>query len=319
MRLRLAGPASAALLLLLLVLAGAEALAQQRTPFGISPVESAPVPGGGAITAYILAKQAEFYRLMTRAVGALRTDPAALWTLLTLAFGYGVFHAAGPGHGKAVISAYIVANERALLRGVLIACLAALLQAAMAIAIVVLFVIILGTTGRSVSAAVHAVEIATFAALVGFGGWLAWRKARSMRLAFASGPAGAGEDCGHFHLPGPREALAMNWREAGGVIVAAGLRPCAGAVIILVFALSQGLFLAGGAAVLAMSAGTALTTSLIAALAVFMKMTALRLASGRGGFARIMSVVEFLAALAVLALGALLLWGYLSGQMPRGG
>jgi ABC-type nickel/cobalt efflux system permease component RcnA len=290
--------------------------AQQRVPFGVSPGERLPAAvDAGGFTGWLLARQAEFYRLLTRTVSALRSDPSAFWALMGLAFAYGVFHASGPGHGKAVIAAYIVANERALRRGVLIACLAALLQAAMAIAIVVAFVLVMGGTARGITGAVHVVEVATFAALAAFGAWLAWRKARSLRVAF--GGAAPANGCDHVHLPGPREALAMNWREAGGVVVAAGLRPCAGAVIVLVFALSQGLFLAGGAAVLAMSAGTALTTSLIAALAVFMKMNALRLAAGRGGFTRVVAVMEFLAALAVLALGLLLLHGYLTGAMPR--
>jgi ABC-type nickel/cobalt efflux system permease component RcnA len=304
-----------AVVLLVACCAACVAWAQARTPFGVAPAESAPSPGGGPVAAWILAKQAEFYRLMTRAVIALRTDGAAVWTLVTLAFFYGVFHAAGPGHGKAVISAYIVASERALKRGILIAGLAALLQALMAVLVVAAVVQVAGATGRAVTATVHWVEIAAFAALAGFGAWLAWRKGRNLALAFGYGPPAA---CDHFHMPPPGEALRMNWREAAGVVLAAGLRPCAGAVIVLMFALAQQLYWAGIAAVLAMSAGTAVTTAAVASLAVFMKGAALRLASGRSSYARIVSALEFLAALAVLLLGLMLLYGYLAGAMPRG-
>ena len=75
------------------------------------------------------------------------------------------------------------------------------------------------------------------------------------------------------------------WREYAGVVFAAGLRPCAGALILLVFAASQGLIGAGIGAVFAMALGTALTTSIIALSAVFMKEVALRAAGGRARYA----------------------------------
>ena len=76
-------------------------------------------------------------------------------------------------------------------------------------------------------------------------------------------------------------------------MVAAGIRPCAGAIIVLVFALSQGLFAAGIAATFAMAVGTALTTSAIAAIAVFAKALAVRAAQGRGAYgARVIAGVE---------------------------
>ena len=58
------------------------------------------------------------------------------------------------------------------------------------------------------------------------------------------------------------------------------IRPCAGAPIVLVFALAQGLFAAGIAATFAMAVGTVLTTGAIAAIAVFAKNLALRVAGG---------------------------------------
>jgi ABC-type nickel/cobalt efflux system permease component RcnA len=94
------------------------------------------------------------------------------------------------------------------------------------------------------------------------------------------------------------------------VVLAAGIRPCAGAIVVLVFALSQGLFAAGMAATVAMALGTALTTGAIAALAVFAKALALRVAGGRGaGGALAMAGVELLAAAFVLVLGLTLLFG----------
>jgi nickel/cobalt exporter len=99
-------------------------------------------------------------------------------------------------------------------------------------------------------------------------------------------------------------------KDMAGVVLAAGLRPCAGALIVLVFALSQGLFAAGIAATFAMALGTALTTGAIAALAVYAKLLALRLAGGRGAAGEVLvAALELTAAAFVAVLGSTLLIG----------
>ncbi|HXF87232.1 MAG TPA: DUF1007 family protein, partial [Xanthobacteraceae bacterium] len=86
-------------------------------------------PAGGGIAGWILAKQAEFYRDMSQAIRSAKQDGTAVWTLLLLSFLYGIFHAAGPGHGKAVISSYVIANEETWWRGVVLSFASAFLQA----------------------------------------------------------------------------------------------------------------------------------------------------------------------------------------------
>src|ERR671912_637152 len=103
--------------------------------------EGAPAPNGFGAT--ILSLQSSFYRGLQSAVTALKESGAAPWSLLGLGFAYGVFHAAGPGHGKAVIAAYVVANERALARGFGLSLAAALLQAAVAVLVVSVAAILL--------------------------------------------------------------------------------------------------------------------------------------------------------------------------------
>jgi ABC-type nickel/cobalt efflux system permease component RcnA len=112
-------------------------------------------------------------------------------------------------------------------------------------------------------------------------------------------------------MPPPEELSRLTrWRDMAGVALAAGIRPCAGALVVLVFALSQGLFAAGIAATFAMALGTALTTGAIAALAVFAKALALRAAGGRGMIGAVaIAGLELLAAAFVLVLGLSLLLG----------
>jgi nickel/cobalt transporter (NicO) family protein len=282
-----------------------------KSPFGVGMREG----GGGAtgLVGWILATQSAFYRSLTAALKALKTDSGAVWALIGLSFAYGVFHAAGPGHGKAVISAYIVANESALKRGVGMAWAAALLQAVVAVALVTVLAGVLNLTAGAMTAVTNGVEIASFAAVACLGAVLLWRKADALAGLLTGNSARAAAcapDCGHAHLPGPQQAARLPWRDAAAAVVAAGLRPCSGAIIVLVFALSQGVFGVGIAATLAMALGVALTTGALAALAVFAKGAALRLAGGRGEAGLIgLRSLEVLAAAMVLALGLALVFG----------
>lgn len=325
---------SGCLLFALLLLAAPlqDALAQARNPFSVGISE-----GGGqasGLTGWILAQQQRFDMLMRGAVRAISTDPSALWSLLGLAFAYGVFHAAGPGHGKAVLAAYLVANERALKRGLVMAGLAALLQAAVAISLVGGLSLLLGASGQVMRKTAEFVEIGSYAAIALVGLFLVWRKGQALltdwRLARPK-QAGAvasrfqctaaddpvhmhGPGCGHFHMPDPAKlGGAFAWRDAAGAVVAAGLRPCSGAILVLVFSAAQGIFLAGVGATLAMALGTAATTGLIAVLAVHARNLAQRLSAGRGARGLFfLRGLELVAALAVLLLGAGLLTGSLA-------
>ncbi|WP_020177505.1 hypothetical protein [Methylopila sp. M107] len=244
----------------------------------------------------------------------MKDSPAALATLAALSFGYGVFHAAGPGHGKAVISSYLIATGDGFRRGVALSAVAALLQAVTAVAVVGVFAVALKATSMAMVGATWWIEAASYAAVVAVGLWLVWRKGRSFVRALQGRSSHVhGPDCAHGHGVDPRVAEGkIDWRQAGGAVLAIGLRPCTGALVTLVFALAQGVFLAGIAAVFAMAAGTAVTVAGIAALAVAAKATALRIASARpGAGAAIVAGLETLAALLILGLGALLLGGLL--------
>ncbi|MGO4388202.1 nickel/cobalt transporter [Microvirga sp. 2YAF29] len=283
-----------------------------RSPFGMGIREAAP---SGAIGAWILSVQSGFYASLQAGVRSLKDSGDAFWSLLFVGFAYGVFHAAGPGHGKGVISAYLVADEKALRKGLLLSLAAALVQAVVAILIVCTVSLALRATASTMNKLAMNVELASFIAVALLGLAITWRKAGKVLgvMALARNPSATvqEEGCDHVHMPPPEELSRLTrWRDMAGVALAAGIRPCAGALIVLVFSLSQGLFAAGIAATFAMALGTALTTSAIAALAVFFKAMALRIAGGRGASGAIaIAGLELLAAAFVFVLGASLLYG----------
>jgi len=308
----------------------ATAAAQGAHPFGVP--ESGGAAGPGWLSGFfgqVSIWQTHFYRQLTGAVRAWQDDGGAAWVLVGLSFAYGVFHALGPGHGKAVISSYVLANRQTARNGALLALLSALIQALVAIALVAVLAMVFNATAAAMNAATRWLELASYALVTALGAWLVWAKAiRPLRARAAASPLGHdhhGHDhhghahdcgCGHAHAPEPeRVAGPLDWRRAGSAILAVGLRPCSGALIVLVFALSQGFFLAGVAAALAMGLGTGLTVAALACLAVAAGGAANRLGRrlSSAGAARLRYGVEALAAFAVLLLGVMLLGGVVAG------
>lgn len=313
---------------LALAIASAATLAHAQSPLGIGSAEPGFNTTGtfGSLFGWINAQQQGFYRMMTGALKDMRDNPWAASTLVGLSFAYGVFHAAGPGHGKAVISSYMLANELELKRGVLLSFLSSILQGIVAILLVGAAYLFLRGTTVSMTDATRALEIGSYALIALFGAWLLYKKLRpAERRASTLGAQAvevhddhdhhhhhAGEvcsTCGHAHAPDPSllkgDRFAL--REAWSAIVAVGLRPCSGALIVLSFALLNGLYLGGMLAVLAMSIGTAITVSILATLAVTAKGAALRFAGNGSAALRVGTAIEIGGAALVMILGLLLL------------
>jgi len=313
-----------------------------QTPFGGPRPTAEPQVGG--IVGWLLARQSEFYREMSSAIRAAKSDGSAVWTLLAISFAYGIFHAAGPGHGKAVISSYLVANQETARRGIVLSFASALMQSLVAVVMVAICAWLLNASAKTMCGAEKAIEIVSYALIAAFGARLVWTKGggfmRALQaprpaLAMASAGHGHGHDhhhhhdhdhgpdqhvhdehCGHSHGPEPSElAGPSGWRRGFGAIFAVGIRPCSGAILVLVFALAQGLFWAGIAATFVMGLGTAITVATIAVVAVSAKDLARRLSAGtEGGGTLVMRGVEFGAAGLVLLFGVGLLFGYLAAE-----
>ena len=326
------------------MLDGALHLLFAQNPFGGPRPGPAAEPQVGGIVGWLLARQSEFYREISATIRAAKSDGSAVWTLLGISFAYGIFHAAGPGHGKAVISSYLVANQETARRGIVLSFASALLQSLVAVVVVGIFAWLLNATAKTMCGAEKAIEIASYALIAAFGARLVWTKGGSFIRALQAEPAPAlavaahhhhdhghhhhgpdhhhghdhvhDEHCGHSHGPTPSELAGPGgWQRGLSAIVAVGLRPCSGAILVLVFALAQGLFWAGIAATFVMGLGTAITVAAIAIVAVSARGLAQRLSGGRdGGGALIMRGIEFGAAGLVLLFGLGLLFGYLTAE-----
>ena len=286
--------------------------------------------------------------MLSGTIRAAKADGSAAWTLMGISFLYGIFHAAGPGHGKAVISSYLVANNETWRRGVVLSFASALLQAVVAIAIVGIAAVLLNATAKTMGNAVRVIEIVSYALIVLIGLRLLWVKGRALLHLLRPGAHdhhGHGHDhhhghghahdhghdhhhddeeeasaWGHAHAPEPAELKGPHWLRRGlTAIVAVGLRPCSGAIIVLVFALAQGLFWIGVASTFVMGLGTAITVATIATLAVGARGLAGRLAKAKPGAGMLLlRGFETAAALVIVAFGALLLTGYMVSERLMG-
>ena len=322
-------------------------------PFGTGLPDTGGISAGGmfpGLFGWLVETQLRFNNELTRAVENIRHNGAAFWALIGIAFVYGVIHAVGPGHGKAVISGWIMANRENLRNGIMLAGLAALAQAVSAITLILVAALLLHLTSVSITKATLGFEIGSDLLIIGLGLWLVWRRALRpvllRRTAIAdsraasgglghlafSAPQGAATslsrfvaeaaefcgldddcDCGGLHIPSAAASQGrLDLRRAWSVMAATALRPCTGALIVLVFALSQHVLYAGIAATIAMSFGTALSVSILAALVVSLR-GSLAMASGgsRSSAARLLLALEILAACLLPLAGALMLYVHL--------
>jgi ABC-type nickel/cobalt efflux system permease component RcnA len=294
-------------------------------------------------------KQQNFYGKLSATLRAMKGSSAfaAGWTLMLLSFAYGVFHAAGPGHGKAVISAWLLATENELKRGVLISFMSAIIQALTAIVLVsVLFLVVasVGSTARNVAGILESASYGLIALLGLYLVWTAVSLLRPVRAALAPAFAGVpstrqalpldglesfqplrservaadhvhGPDCGcgHAHLPSAREVKGeWSLAKAFSLAFAVGIRPCTGAILVLVFANGLGLYWAGIASTFAMAVGTFITVSVIAAVAVYSKKLAARLVRGNSRLLDWFGIgLRFAGGLGIAFLGTILFLGSL--------
>lgn len=275
-----------------------------------------------AAIAWTARQQATFNRSIEREVRAYRQDGslAGATVLIGLAFLYGIFHAVGPGHGKAVVTSYFLAREAAIWRGLILGGAIAMIQAISAIAIVGGLGWLLEGRRLAILDSMTAVEAVSYGLVVLLGIYMTWASVTGRDCGHDHSGLGHDPDHDHPHGHGHRVPADRASRvEIAGAALVSGMRPCTGALIVLFFTLANGILAIGVLATVAMAVGVAITVSSIGILAILARRGLLRLspAAMDGGHSGgiLARGLSFLGSVFVLGIGIVLL----AGVLQRGG
>ena len=268
---------------------------------------------------WVREQQQAFYGSMSGALRQIKTSSplAAAWTLMVLSFGYGVFHAAGPGHGKTVISAWLLATENELKRGIFIAFLSSIIQALVAVLLVSVLLLVVASAGSTARDVAGFLESASYAMIGAMGLYLIWTavrpKAHHEHHEHHHHDHVHDEHCGHAHVAEAKQVRGQwSLTKAFSLAFAVGIRPCTGSILVLILANALGIYWAGVSSTLVMALGTFLTVSAIATIAVYSKKLAVRLAARDDKWLGWLALALRLGGgLAIASLGGLLFWGSL--------
>ncbi|RTY57931.1 nickel/cobalt transporter [Pantoea sp. YU22] len=254
--------------------------------------------------------QKELHQQMTQLLQQVKTAPEQAGGMLVLfSLAYGVLHALGPGHGKVVITTFLATHPARLKTTLRLTLLASLLQGSVAIVLVTLMLVVLQTSSRQLHLSSYWLEKGSYLLVIGLGVWIGVRALKALRRQLrprspmkihalrADHQHDAHCGCGHAHLPDAQQvAGAVSLKTQLLLVASMGLRPCSGAIMMLLFSRVIGVYLWGVLSAAVMALGTALTISAIGLLVQRSRTLALRL----GGESRAASTAAL--AMPVLAL-----------------
>ena len=270
----------------------------------------------GALVYELQLLQRDLHRGLADAVRSVEREGLfAVWSLIGLSFLYGVFHAAGPGHGKLIIATYLATHESRLKQGIWLAIGSALAQGVVAVLLVEATVALLGTSFSAANKTALQLESISYALVALLGGFLMVAAARRLWWRHHHDhnddhhhEEGALAHHGHAHMPAPGDLPErMSLHQTISIVLTIGIRPCTGAILVLIFAYVLQLRFAGIGAVFAMSIGTAITVAVLAAVSVYARQMAVRMseylpdAGVRGG--TLLNIFALIGGLIVLLLG----------------
>jgi nickel/cobalt transporter (NicO) family protein len=236
------------------------------------------------------AQQKLFHALLGTSLHTVAQTHSFVATLSIIGVGflYGIFHAVGPGHGKVLVTGYLLAGRHTLRRSIIVSGASSLLQAIVAIVLVLGLYQFLGLARQETEQAAIWLEVVGYAlmALVGFA-----LLVRGIREAWRM------QSTHHHHKKchhgiNPREIEATHdTKSLVLMILSIGMRPCTGAVLLLIFSCIVNAIWAGVLATLAMGVGTFITTATLAILAIQSKKGLLKLFGASTTLLRIIHAV----------------------------
>ncbi|MEM6972845.1 MAG: hypothetical protein AAF577_08565 [Pseudomonadota bacterium] len=263
----------------------------------------------GDVARWAVAEQRAFQNEMALAVHGLRAGaPGAWFALLAAAGGYGFVHALGPGHGKFLIGGVGLGTAVPAVRLAAVALLSSLAQAVWAIILVYGGFFLLEVTAHQLTGlAERYLAPASYLAISAVGALLVVRAMQAFSRQFrASGHKGHGHahhgacGCGG-HGPSAHDLERVtSLRDTTTLILSIAVRPCTGALFLLVIAWQMDIALAGAAAVMVMGTGTAAMTGLVAVSSVFARGAARAASDSLGVIAVAAPSLQLVSGLAIL-------------------
>ncbi|RPH28296.1 nickel/cobalt transporter [Buttiauxella warmboldiae] len=230
---------------------------------------------------------------MSALLRAVAENPArAGWSLLLFSFIYGVLHALGPGHGKVVITTWLATHPSRLKSSLRLTFAASLLQGGVAIVLVTVVLGILALPARQLHMSSFWLEKGSYLLVGILGVMLCVRALRNLRrvlrkpVRFISFTPHHVHDekcgCGHQHLPTEQQLEAgEDWRARAMIVLSMGMRPCSGAIMVLLFSKVIGVYTWGILSALTMAVGTSVTISGLALLVHSFRRLAVRLSGNK--------------------------------------
>lgn len=240
--------------------------------------------------------QRVLHQQLTALLQQVAQDPhRAGLALMGLSLLYGILHALGPGHGKVVIATFLATHPTRIKTSLQLTLAAAIVQGGVAIILVTIMLVVLNLSSRQMHLSSFWLEKGSYLLVIGLGSWLCWRAARKIietlkkpaamkitRIVPADHQHSDTCGCGHQHVPDSAMlAQAVSFKTKALVVLSMGLRPCSGAIMMLLFSKVIGVYLWGVLSALAMAVGTAFTVSAMALLVQVSRGVALKLSHGK--------------------------------------
>jgi ABC-type nickel/cobalt efflux system permease component RcnA len=261
--------------------------------------------------------QAKASLIFTRAMSGLRDDGSskAFWFVILVAFGYGLVHTLGPGHGKAVVISYFVGDGGSLRRGFTMGVLIAVFHGLSSIIVVLVADFVVRQATGQAPSDYRAIRLGSYALIIAIGAEMlrsAIQASRSSRNSVESETgdhANAGHDHHHEHHDCLACAALEKEKKGAGtwLALAVGVVPCTGALLVLLFGVANDLLFPAILMVAAISTGMAIAMSGIGVLAILgRRMAFRRMKDDDARRARFTSGLRIAGAALVLMIGTLL-------------
>jgi len=279
--------------------------ASTSTEGSTSPAAETPVPVADQAgflrraAVFVIDQQRQVNRAINRQLGAIKRggDPLAVWGGLLIAFLYGVFHVVGPGHGKAVIAGYFLGHHAGWRRGIAMASWMAISHVVAAVAIVIVVHLILSRGFATPVDEMAWLRFVSYGAIFLIGCAMLFQTWRGRPVHACAhdthmhGTGARGPAHHHAHIHGPDCGVASLRGDQGLLAMVAGFVPCSGAILILVFCLTNNLLWQGVMMAVMIALGMAITLSAIGLTSIFLRRQTLGRMSGGSRAARLLNFI----------------------------